>query len=218
MKDLQRFPFRSLAILLVAIPLAACMTPSDANPTPVATTPAIATAAPEPTEAPVAEATQAATSVPEQSAPLDPEWVQEAFGDAWSIGYPAAWSVNDAGAHEGALQLEGEYAGHSYAVTFSYPIGIAAATLDAWIDELVAALTPEQQQAVVVSDITVANTPAKKVLNFPSFDGASTAHHLYIWRAEGKNPRLITITQTDGQPLDTAAMEQLLDRFAAAVQ
>jgi hypothetical protein len=116
------------------------------------------------------------------------------------------------------LQVEGEFGGHSYAVTFSYPIGILVQTLDEWVEEYLAPLTPEQREAVVVSDLTVASTPAKKVLNYPAGGGATVAHHVYLWRSEGKNPRLITINQIDGQPLDAVAMEQLLDRFLATVQ
>jgi hypothetical protein len=147
----------------------------------------------------------------------DEEWTQQSFGDAWSIGYPAGWVVNDAGAHEGALQLEGSYDGRSYRVTYSYPIGILADSLQAWVDEMLLPLTLEQREAVVMSDVMVANTPAKKVLNMPAADGA-TAHHVYIWRSENQNPRLITITQSDGEPFDAVAADQLLDRLLVTVQ
>jgi hypothetical protein len=222
---------RSLAALVVTVLLTSCMTPSQPTTPADPTATALLVATPTPaaevqplptvkaTEDPTAEPVQEENSDPQGSTPLpDAGWIQESFGDAWTIGYPAGWSVNAAGAHEGALQLEGEVGGHSYAVTFSYPIDILVQSLDEWVEEYLAPLTPEQRQAVVVSDLKVANTPAKKVLNYPAGGGAATAHHVYLWRSEGKNPRLITINQIDDQPLDAGAMEQLLDRLLAAVQ
>jgi len=216
---------------VVTLLLTSCTPPSQPTAPAAPTTPAVvvATSTPvadpqplpttEPEEEPTAEPVQEDNSEPQGDAPLpDAEWVQESFGDAWTIGYPAGWAVNAAGMHEGALQLEGEVGGHSYAVTFSYPIGILVQSLDEWVEEYLALLTLEQRQAVAVSDLTVANTPAKKVLNYPAGDGSTIAHHIYLWRSEGKNPRLITIHQIDNQPLDAVALEQLLDRFLAAVQ
>lgn len=208
---------RFCAVALVALPLIACSTSEPAGALPVPETGEIRvlpTPTPEATITPVVDETTA----PATSVPLDEDWVQESYGEAWSIGYPAGWSVNDAGAHEGALQLQGDYEGYSYLVIYSYPMGILADTLDAWVEEMLAPLTPEQREAITISDVTVAGTPAKKVLNMPSPDGATNSHHVYIWRSEGKNPRLITITQTGDQPLDSVAMDQLLDRLLLAIQ
>jgi hypothetical protein len=211
---------------LAALLLLSCSTPNQPSPPVVppeaesASTPTGAIEVlPTPTVAPPATPAADATDVPATPAPQsNADWVQESFGDAWTIGYPAGWTVNAAGANEGALQLEGEYEGHSYRVTYSYPIGIMVDSLEAWIDETLLPLTLEQRQAVVVSDVMVANVPAKKVLNMPTPDGASSAHHVYIWRAENKNPRMITIMQSDGQPVDPVAMDRLLDRLLVTVQ
>lgn len=148
----------------------------------------------------------------------DLAWVQESYGEAWSIGYPASWQINDAGAHAGSLTVQGDYNNHHYTVTYDYPIGIFADTLEAWVAEILLPLTLEQREAVVTNDIAVANTPAKKVLNMPTDNGTSIAHHVYIWRTDTQNWRLVTITQSDNQPVDTVAMDQLLDQLLLRVQ
>jgi hypothetical protein len=144
-------------------------------------------------------------------------WVRQQFGDAWDIAYPAGWSVNTAGAHEGALQLRGPYLGHSYELSLSYPIGITAPSLEAWVDEQLAALTPDQRARVQVSAATVAGAPARKVLNVPA-NGGPITHRVYVWRLGNTNPRLITIAQVDDRPFDAQAMAALLDQFIAQVQ
>lgn len=231
----KRHLIRTSATLLVIVSLAGCMTSEPSTPSVGAITPEPAVTAPDavvpqpsPTgniqeEVPAPDAVPTSNDTateddPSREVNQDVEWVQETFGTAWNIGYPVGWTVNTAGAHEGALQLEGEYAGHQYAMTFSYPIGILVSSLEEWLEEALAPLTPEQRQNLVIQDVTVANTPAKKVLNHPVAGSESAAHHVYIWRSEEKNPRLITITQIDEQPLDTTAMEQLLDQFLAAIQ
>lgn len=150
--------------------------------------------------------------------PSDPAWTRQQFGDAWDVAYPAGWTVNAAGAYEGAVQLQGQYGTHTYQINLSYPIGITAQSLEAWVEAQLASLTPEQRAAVEVSDDTVANAPAQKVLNLPAAGGASPMHHVYIWRTDNQNPRLITIAQVDEQAFDAAAMEALLDRFIAEVR
>jgi hypothetical protein len=152
----------------------------------------------------------------QSSLPLD--WVQESYGDAWTIGHPASWTVNAAGAHEGALQLEGEFEGHRYMMTLSYPIGLLPATLEEWVDEMLLPLSLEQRSAVQIYDITVGNTPAKKVLNVVNPEATALSHSVYIWRNETKNPRLITLTQSDGQPVDSIAMERLLDHLLPFIE
>ncbi len=228
MNALDKHPIRIIFALLVAIPLVSCSSPGQpsqptevpaptVNSTPTGEIEVLPTPTPsvftEPT-VPTPIETVSAESVPG----ADADWIQESYGDAWTIGYPTGWTVNAAGANEGALQLQGEYESRSYAVTYSYPIGILADSLDAWVDEALLALTLEQREAVVITDVTIANTPAKKVLNVPTPDGASIAHHLYIWRSETKKQRLITITQIDGLPVDPVAMEQLLDRLLVPVR
>lgn len=146
------------------------------------------------------------------------EWDQATYGDSWTIGYPAGWHIHDAGAHAGSLMLQGDYNGHNYTVTYDYPIGIFADSMDAWIGEILLPLTLEQREAIVMSDITVADTPAKKILNMPTYDGSTISHHAYIWRTETKNWRRITITQSDDQSVDAVAMDQLLDRLLLTVQ
>jgi hypothetical protein len=163
-------------------------------------------------------ASEISTEISTETSPETTEgWTREQFNTAWDIAYPAGWTVNSAGAYEGAIQLQGDFQGHTYAVTFSYPMGILAQSLDAWVEEETAALTLGQQAAVVTSDLTVANAPAKQLLNFPNPDGISPMHRVYIWRAAERNPRLITIAQVDGLPVDAAAMESLLAHFLAGV-
>jgi hypothetical protein len=214
----------SLRLLAVSVAAAMLVSCSLGNPSPqVAQQPATPTGVletlPTPTLEPqsTAAAGDIPTPVPVTAAPGE-EWVSESYGSAWTIGYPGGWSVDSAGAHEGALQIEGTYQGRSYAVRYSYPIGILADSLQAWVEESLLPLTLQQREAVVISDITVANAPAQKVLNVPASNGESLAHHVYIWRSEDKNPRLITITTTDGEPSDAVAMDQLLDQLLATVQ
>ncbi len=131
---------------------------------------------------------------------------------------PEGWSAHTAGANEGAVQLEGPYEGHTYAVTLAYPIGISAASLEPWVDEQLAYLTPQQRQEVKITDVTVAQAPAKKAVNVFTAEGLKPSHNVYVWRAGDKNPRLIMVTQVDDQAFDSAAMEAFLDQFIAEIQ
>jgi hypothetical protein len=220
---LLRAPAMSVVMTLAFALFTGCSTanqPSVPVAESVASTPTgiveqLPTPTPAPAITPLAGDTPTAIAVTPEP---DETWITESYGDAWTIGFPAGWMVNDAGAHEGALTVEGSYEGRSYAVTYSYPIGILAASLEAWVEEALLPLSLEQRNGVTVTDITVANTPAKKVLQVPTPDGASLAHHVYIWRSDSKNPRLITIAPTDSQPVDAVAMDQLLDRLLATVQ
>ena len=205
-------------------PAATVQVPVD---TPVVGTPAVVVVPTLPAESDsvtdIGTETESASEIVPEIIPEDitepaEGWTREQFNTAWDIAYPAGWTVNSAGAYEGAIQLEGDFQGHSYAVTFSYPMGILAQSLDAWVEEELAALPLEEQSAVVVSDLTVANAPAKQLLNFPNPDGISPMHRVYIWRAEERNPRLITIAQVDGLPVDAAAMESLLAQLLAEVR
>jgi hypothetical protein len=159
-----------------------------------------------------------------------PRWIRQQFGNAWDIEYPEGWAINDAGIHEGSLVLGGYYGGHTYEVSFAYPIfehPEAMQSLDAWIADELAFLSPEQRDAIQVVDITVASVPAKKVLNMPEkiFDDGTTRHYggllthaCYIWRRDEKNPSVIRIEQVDAQPLDASEMENLLDQFLASIR
>lgn len=225
MNTLQSYLLRAIAtLILVAIPLASCV---RADETTGSSLPGIA---PEPTgEVEIlptpTPASSETTVIPQTSATdetaangHDVEWIQATYGEAWAIGYPAGWTVNDAGAHAGSLTLQGDYDGHNYTVTYDYPIGIFADSLDAWVDEVLLPLSLEQRDTLAISDISVANIPTKKILNMPTHEGTTIAHHAYIWRTDSKNWRLITITQSDDQPVDVAAMEQLFDQLLRAVQ
>lgn len=177
---------------------------------------------PSPTVAPTVAPTATLLSQEGNSPTTEPglpvDWVQESYGEAWTIGYPASWTVNAAGAHEGALQLEGDYEGHRYMMTLSYPIGLFPATLEEWVDEMLLPLSLEQRNEVQIHDVTVGNTPAKKVLNVVNPEGTEVAHSVYIWRNETKNPRLITLAQSDGQPIDSVVMERLLDQLLPFIE
>lgn len=233
MNTLKSYLLRAIAtLILIAIPLASCSRADEANnssqpilaPEPTGEVEILPT--PTPAEMPPTEATTEITTpdaIPTETVATEPienelAWEQATYGDAWTIGYPAGWTVNDAGAHAGSLTLQGDYNGHNYTVTYDYPIGIFADSLDAWVEEILLPLTLEQREAIVMSGLTVADTPAKKVLNMPTYDGSTISHHLYIWRTESKNWRLITITQNDDQPVDAVAMDQLLDRLLLTVQ
>ncbi len=149
------------------------------------------------------------------------DWTRQRFGDQWDIAYPQGWTVNDAGAHAGAIGLHGPYNMHTYDVALFYPIlgqPVESLTLDQWVEQELAALTPAQRAAVVVKDITVAGAPARKVVNYPGANGQDGSHRVYIWRAGNKNPRLIIIAQTDGRPFDAGAAEAFLDRFVAEIR
>lgn len=144
------------------------------------------------------------------------DWIRQRFGNAWDIAYPADWAINDAGIHEGALELSGAYEGRRYRVSLCYPIGITAPTLDAWVAAELASLPADQRAQVRQSDLQVAGAPARKVVNIAT--PAGPVHRVYIWRAGTTNPRLIEIAAIDGAPPDLAAMERLLDRFVAGVR
>ncbi len=178
-----------LALLFAAL-LAGCGIPQSAvNPTATPTSPA--TVLPQPTVTPA----PATPTVP------DLGWTRNQFGSAWNIAYPASWQVNTAGTHEGNLSMRGPYNGHTYEVVFSYPIFEQPVdTLDAWVEQVLAKLTPEQRQRVTVVDLTVAGAPAKKVLNVPGAAPGDIGHYVYIWRAGGQNPRLVVIRQRDDNP------------------
>jgi heat shock protein HslJ/photosystem II stability/assembly factor-like uncharacterized protein len=145
-------------------------------------------------------------------------WTRSQIGDFWNVEHPADWTINDAGAGEGAVQLMGPYEGHSYQVNLSFPIGILVQTLEEWIEEQLSPLTPEQREAIEISDLTVDRAPAKKLLNFPGTEGRQFEHRVYVWRSGDVNPRLITLLQTDDQPFDSEAAAALLERFAAGIR
>lgn len=138
--------------------------------------------------------------------------------------------MNDAGIDEGSLVLNGPYGGHIYEVNLAYPIFQrleAMQSLDAWINEELASLAPEQLGAIQVLDITVAGAPAKKVLNMPEkiYDDGTTrgygerlTHACYIWRRDEKNPSAIIIKQIDTLPFDAPQMDTLLDQFLAGIR
>jgi len=89
--------------------------------------------------------------------------------------------------------------------------------LAAWVDEQLSPLSPEARAVVEVSEISAVQALTQKVLNLPTADGVGLTHHVYIWRTEGKNQRLITISQTDDLPFDGAAMATFLDQFIAEI-
>jgi len=147
-------------------------------------------------------------------------WIHQQFADAWSLEYPATWDVNAAGGDEGAVELRGDYNGHRYVVAFAYPIfeqAVDTFSLEAWVAQELAMLPADQRSAITVSDLTIADAPAKKVLNFPGAKSGTAAHRVYIWRSGDRNPRLVTIQAGDNQPPDTLQMAQLFDRFLAGI-
>ena len=162
------------------------------------------------------------TTLPVALTPTAPPitWIHKQFADAWSLEYPATWDVNAAGGDEGAVELHGDYNGHRYVVAFAYPIfeqAVDTFSLEAWVAQELATLSADQRSAITVSDLTIADAPAKKVLNFPGARSGTAAHRVYIWRSGNRNPRLVTIEAGDNQPPDTVQMAQLFDRFVAGI-
>ena len=162
------------------------------------------------------------TTLPAAHTPTTPpiSWIHKQFADAWSLEYPATWDVNAAGVDQGAVEMRGDYRGHRYAVAFVYPIfdqAVDTFSLEAWVAQELATLPAEKRSAITVSDLTIADAPAKKVLNFPGARSGTASQRLYIWRSGARNPRLVTIQAGDNQPADTLQMAQLFDRFLAGI-
>jgi hypothetical protein len=163
-----------------------------------------------------------ATTLPAALTPTAPAitWIHKQFAAAWSLEYPATWDVNAAGGDQGAVELRGDYSGHRYAVAFVYPIfeqAVDTFSLEAWVAQELATLPADQRSAITVSDLTIADAPAKKVLNVPGARSGTAAHRVYIWRSGDRNPRLVTIEAGDNQPADTLQMAKLFDRFLAGI-
>jgi len=162
------------------------------------------------------------TTLPAALTPTPPpiSWIHKQFADAWSLEYPATWDVNAAGVDEGAVEMRGDYNGHRYVVAFVYPIfdqAVDTFSLEAWVAQELARLPAEKRSAITVSDLTIADAPAKKVLNFPTARSGTASQRLYIWRSGARNPRLVSIEAGDNQPADTLQMAQLFDRFLAGI-
>ena len=162
------------------------------------------------------------TTLPAALTPTTPPitWIHKQFADAWSLEYPATWDVNAAGVHEGAVEMRGDYNGHRYVIAFGYPIfeqAVDTFSLEAWVAQELATLPADQRNAITVSDLSIADAPAKKVLNFPGAKSGTASHRVYIWRSGDRNPRLVTIEAADNQPPDTLQMAQLFDRFLAGI-
>lgn len=148
------------------------------------------------------------------------EWVRQQFGTAWNIEYPEGWTVNTAGVHEGFLGLEGWYKGHTYNVTFSYPIlgqSVDALTLNKWVTRDLAGATGLYSDTLNIQDMTVAGGLAKKVIGVVTDRTQRDTSRVYIWKRDDKNPSLIVIEQDDARPTNTKTIEELLDRFAAGI-
>ena len=162
------------------------------------------------------------TTLPVALTPTAPpiSWIHKQFADAWSLEYPATWDVNAAGVDEGAVEMRGDYRGHRYAVAFVYPIfeqAVDTFSLETWVAQELAPLPADQRSAITVTDLTIADAPAKKVLNFPGARSGTASQRVYIWRSGDRNPRLVTIQAGDNQPVDTLQMAQLFDRFLAGI-
>ncbi len=140
-------------------------------------------------------------------------WKRQHFGNFWNVAFPQNWTVNDDGAQQGAIELQGPYGSDTYQIGITYPIGIDATSLEAWVQQQVGAIPQPEQANVQVKDITVAGAPAKLVLNMPTADAKERTHNVYIWKAGDVNQRLIIIAQVDDQPFDAQAMQKLLNDF-----
>jgi hypothetical protein len=174
--------------------------------------------------APTATPNQPAQSAAAQASPSGApaalpgaNWVRHSYGTAWNIEHPADWKLNLAGQAEGFLGMQGSYDGHPYEVSFSYPmIDPAVPSVDVWVQQELAALPASGADQQVV-DLTVAGTQAKKVLNVRETPDGPLSHRAYLWRREGKNPALVTITQQGTEQPDPKHMEMVFDRLLAGI-
>lgn len=158
------------------------------------------------------------TTTPVSDAIASLGWTRRPFGTAWNIEYPAGWTGNEAGVAEGFVSVEGMFDGRSYAVQFVYPIigQLDMLTLESWVDREVRGLFTPEELLNSIHDLTIAGTPAKKVLGVRPDPSQPVQHRVYIWKHGTTNPRLVTIQPTDGG-LATETMEALLDRFIAGI-
>jgi hypothetical protein len=157
----------------------------------------------------------------------DLTWVRKQFGTVWNIEYPAEWTVNELGLHEGALSLEGMYKDRRYSVSFVFPklgdvLADTGTTLDSltfeqWLAYELAQATPLHSDTFVIEELIVAGAPAKKVVGIVDPRYTTDVSNVYIWRQDDMNPRGISIGRADAGATDLIAMSELLDRFLAGI-
>ncbi len=158
-----------------------------------------------------------ATSAPEVA------WTRKQVPPAWDIAYPAGWTVHEAGAHEGTVELHGAYQGPTYEVRLALPrIGKGQHELETWVEQDLAQIAPAHRSpaasaTVTLSDIMVAGVAAKKVVGVVDPDTGTLTSRIYIGAGQGKGPRLVVVKQIDRQPVDYmadyTALEAFVDRF-----
>jgi hypothetical protein len=214
---------RYLQILCTALLLAACSNPppQPTQPTQVAS-PAISTApaaTAEPSQPPATALPATVTTAPQiptaETPPSGEAWARHEFGAAWSLEVPTGWEIRDAGAHEGALALEGDFEGSRYAANFSYPIFESfPSSIDAWVEQSVQESFPAGTSLTIV-DTTVAGAPARIVRSVTTPEGPSD--QVFIWSGPDRNPRRVSLTQIDGSQPNPDSMARLLDRLLAGV-
>lgn len=119
---------------------------------------------------------------------------------------------------EGFLGIEGVFDGRRYNVSFTYPmIEPTVDSVETWVQQELAALPTHPDFERSLEDLTVADVPARKVLNVMEAPGGPLSHRAYIWRRETKNPALVVIQQEDSMPPDPAHMEQIFDLLLAGI-
>lgn len=136
-------------------------------------------------------------------------WVRAEFGDAWDISYPLGWSVNQLGAHEGAVSLNGMIADQRYIVSLSFPIGQFPESLAEWAEKEVAG-QPEDTRAVQVTDAQAAGVPAV-IIQFEQ--GGANFFHVYLDKSAQQNRRLVVMQPAEGFRGDPVVMRLFLERF-----
>jgi heat shock protein HslJ len=152
------------------------------------------------------------------TAAAEPRWTRQTVGGSWNVNVPEGWTVLDNGAQEGYVELTGTYGAHEYVVRLSYPVGIDAANLDAWVQQELDGLDSIQRKGLVVVDTVVGGVPAKRISNMPDIEGTQTLESIYIWRTGEIAPRLISVAQMDAQATDVSAMRAFTDHFIGGVQ
>ncbi|HUQ85729.1 MAG TPA: hypothetical protein VM077_05370 [Candidatus Limnocylindrales bacterium] len=150
-------------------------------------------------------------------------WVRKHFSNSWNLLYPKDWKVDEIGLIEGHLSMKGCFKNDIYYLNFGYPLG-GFASLDEFVNTQISDAPETQRSSMKLTDITVAGTQAKKVLNLPSYSFGDKMpainkirHSVFIWKSENVNQREVVIQQVGGES-NPQQMAELLDLFLKNMQ
>lgn len=150
-------------------------------------------------------------------APAPEGWTRTRLGAEWDVALPPNWAVNAASIEAAAYELEGPWQDHVFQVNLSFPSDVDQDTLDAWVADALAHLTP-QHADLAVQSFTVGEVSAAFVRSVPLGTEPSPQHRVYVWSAAGLPPRLITFTQVDDHAYDAQALADFAALFLAQVR